>query len=212
MQVVSTNIGKKQQITWRGQKLYTGIYKYPVNESILLGVTDVYHDDVMDRRYHGGNDKACYLYSEDHYAYWRNLYPNLDWHYGMFGENLTVAGLNEADIHIGAIYKLGTALVQITQPRQPCYKLGIRLENPKAVKQFVRAELPGAYIRVLKPGAVKTGDTMVLVEEKPENFSLKTIFHLIYQAKDNLESIKKAITMPELAESCRKDLTKYAGL
>jgi len=212
VQVISTNIGQKTIVKWRGKDVETGIYKYPVNEPIHLGITDVKNDFVIDRRYHGGEDKACYLYSASHYPFWEEKFPKLDWQWGMFGENLTIEGLDEANIHIGNIYKLGSALVQITQPRQPCFKLGIRLGNAKAVKMFVAAEKPGAYIRILKHGEVKIGDKMVLVESKTENFTLQKIFHLIYNATENLDAVKQAIAIPELAKSCRNDLIKYGKL
>ncbi len=208
MQIISTNIGKKQRIVWQGKELYTGIFKYPANEPLLLGFTDVFHDEVMDRRYHGGFDKACYLYSANHYRYWKEKYPNLDWHYGMFGENITIDGFDEAKVHIGDVFRMGTALVQITQPRQPCFKLGIRLNNPKAVKHFVTAELPGAYIRVLENGTVKIGDALIIEEAKPQNFTLKEVFHFLYNREDNSDAIKKAVAMPELAASCRNDLIR----
>lgn len=212
MKVISTNIGEKTIIKWRGKEVNTGIFKIPVNKPIHLGFTDVTADVVIDRRYHGGADKACYLYSSDHYPFWKEKFPKLNWQWGMFGENITVVGLDETSIHIGDIYKLGSALVQITQPRQPCFKLGIRLKNPMAVKQFVAAEKPGAYIRVLESGLVSVNDAMELIERKPANFTLNEVFHLLYNGSEQVELVKKALQMPELAESCRNDLKKQIRL
>jgi len=101
MKIISTNIAKKKTITWRGKQEQTGIYKYPVNEAIFLGAQDVKGDDVVDRKYHGGIDRACYLYAQDHYSYWKEKHPNLDWDYGMFGENITVQGFDEHSVLIG---------------------------------------------------------------------------------------------------------------
>ena len=106
MKITSTNIAKPTTIIWNGNEVKTGIYKKPINRPIFLGNQVVLNDEVSDRKYHGGEFKACYLFSEDQYEYWKNLYPNLDWELGMFGENLTVSGLNEKDIHIGDIYKI----------------------------------------------------------------------------------------------------------
>ena len=212
MKIISTNIGEKTLIKWKGKEVFTGIYKYPVDKPILLEVSDVQNDNVIDRKYHGGADKACYLYSSLHYPDWKIKCPNLDWEYGMFGENLTISNFKESEIHIGNIYKIGSTLVQITQPRQPCFKLGIRLNNSNAVKMFVNEEKPGAYVRIIEPGSVKTGDSIQLIEAKPYNLTVKEIFHFIYNATENIEQIKKAIKMPELAESCRNDLIKYSGL
>lgn len=212
MEVISVNIGQKKTIIYNGESIETGIYKYPVDEAIDIGFTDVAGDDVIDRRYHGGLDKACYLYSADHYRYWKLIYPDLDWQWGMFGENLTVNNLHENKIHIGDIFEIGSTTVQVTQPRQPCFKLGIRLNNPKAVKQFVQKELPGVYFRVLKNGEISKGDQMILVDQKVHNFTITEVFHLIYNAQDNIDKVKQAIGMPELADSCRADLMKYSKL
>ncbi|MFA6401765.1 MAG: MOSC domain-containing protein [Salinivirgaceae bacterium] len=208
MKVISTNIGEKTLIKWRGKEVTTGIYKNPVNYPILLGLTDVTDDVVIDRRYHGGADKACYLYAADHYPFWKEKFPKLEWQWGMFGENITMEGLDESKIHIGDIYQLGKALVQISQPRQPCFKLGIRLKNPMAVKQFVAAGKPGAYVRVLESGLVSVNDAMELIERKPANFTLKEVFHLLYHGCQQVEQVKRTLQMPELAESCRNDLKK----
>ncbi len=212
MKIISTNIGKKRLLKWNGKEIYTGIYKFPVDESLQLERTDVAGDDVMDRKYHGGEDKACYLYSADHYPFWQSKFPNLNWQFGMFGENLTAAGLDESQIHIGDIFKIGNTVVQITQPRQPCFKLGIRLENPSALKMFVDAEKPGTYVRILESGIVRQDDLLELIERKEQNYTLKEIFHFLYHAESNLEQIKKAIEIEELAESCRIDLIKNGKL
>lgn len=125
MEIVSTNLGQKRIIEYNGQEVFTGMYKYPVKEPLSLEKTDVKGDDVIDRKYHGGIDKACYLYSSTHYDFWKTRYPNLNWVWGMFGENLSISNLDEANVLIGDIYQIGTAKVQVTQPRQPCYKLAI---------------------------------------------------------------------------------------
>lgn len=205
MKVISTNIGKPTTIEWKGKKVLTGIYKYPVNEPVFLGNEDVKNDNVMDRRYHGGVDKACYLYSADHYSYWKKYYPELEFTWGMFGENLTVEGLHEAEINIGDTFQLGETVVQATQPRQPCYKLGIRFGNPRMVQQFIQSGFPGVYVRVLKKGAVKTGDEFMLTEKK-NSLSIQKVFELIYTEEFQKEAVEVAVNDPSLAESCRRDL------
>jgi len=208
MKVISTNIGERKKVKWKDKEVYTGIYKYPTNKPITLGITDVENDFVEDRRYHGGNDKACYLYSADHYAFWKAEYPNLDWQWGMFGENLTIQGLDEDNINIGDVLKIGDTEVQVTQPRQPCFKLNIRLEDNQALKRFIQAEKPGIYVRVLKTGKIKSGDTVETIRKFNNNPSVNKIYHFLYNPKENIEGIKKAIEIPELAESCRNDLKK----
>ncbi len=154
MEIVSTNIAKAVKINWRGQNVQTGIYKSPTKQPIYLGKNEVKGDTVSDRKVHGGEYKACYLFSADQYDYWQKLYPNLEWTYGMLGENLTVSGLDEKQIQLGDIYKLGEALVQITQPREPCYKFGVKFGTQKVLKQFIDHGYPGAYVRVIEEGYV----------------------------------------------------------
>ncbi|MEZ5103924.1 MAG: MOSC domain-containing protein [Draconibacterium sp.] len=207
MKIISTNIGAPRTIEWRGKDIQTGIYKYSVPHSIFLGKKDVMSDHVMDRRYHGGIDKACYLYSADHYNYWRQFYPDLEMPWGMFGENLTVEGLHEAEVNIGDTFQIGEVVIQATQPRQPCYKLGIRFATQKVVKQFVDSGFAGVYVRVLQNGEVKAGDEMILIDKK-DSLSIQKVFELLYTENVEKENIEKAVNDPLLAESCRNDLLK----
>jgi len=208
MQIISTNIAKPATIEWRGQKVETGIYKYAVETPIFLGADDVMNDHVIDRRYHGGSDKACYLYSADHYPFWQNKYPNQDWKWGMFGENLTVSGLNESEIRIGDRFQIGRAVVQVTQPRQPCFKLGVRFGDQSVVSDFWTLPYPGVYVRVLSQGEVKTGDEMIRIESDPESLSISQVFSIFHHNRSNVELIQKAIAEPFIAESCRRDIEK----
>lgn len=172
-----------------------------------MGTEDVDNDHVIDRRYHGGTDKACYLYSADHYKYWKKLYPKLEMSWGIFGENLTIEGLHEAEINIGDIFKIGNTVVQTTQPRQPCFKLNIRFETNRLVKQFIDSGFPGVYIRILEKGNVKVGDTMEIIERK-NSISIQKTFQLLYATELEKEAVQLAINDSFIAESCRKDLLK----
>ena len=138
MKIISTNIAIPRTVLWRGREIQTGIYKKPVSEPIYLGKEDVANDAVIDRKHHGGEHKACYLFGSDYYEDWKEKYPELDWDWGMFGENLTVEGLDENNLQIGAVYQLGKTIVQITEPRQPCYKLGIKFGTQKVIVEFLK--------------------------------------------------------------------------
>jgi MOSC domain-containing protein YiiM len=190
MKITSTNIAKPTTIIWNDKEVITGIYKAPINESIYLGKYDVKGDEVTDRKYHGGEFKACYLFSENHYEYWKNLYPNLDWNWGMFGENLTVSGLDETKIMIGDIYKVGEALIQITQPREPCFKFGVKFGSQRALKQFIDYGFSGTYVRVLEEGLVKTGDKFQLVKQAENSITTYQFFDLLFSKEKNKNLIK----------------------
>jgi len=209
MKVVSVNIGEKQSIKWRGRKVQTGIFKYPVNSAIFLGKTGVNHDQVIDRKYHGGEYKACYIYSADHYDYWKSLYPELEFDYGMFGENITIHGMQETDMFLGDVYQIGEAKVEITQPREPCFKLGARFGTQKVLKQFINAPYPGAYLRVLEEGAVKSGDEIKLISKGFEESSLKDVYSLMYHStKAERDQIHRLLELNDLPPGLIKALKK----
>lgn len=210
MKIISTNIGESRVIHWKGKEVETGIFKFPVREPIYLETDDVLNDHVIDRKYHGGADKACYLYSADHYSYWHNLYPELELTWGIFGENLTVEGLDEANVNIGDIFEIGETVVQATQPRQPCFKLEFRFNDNRIVKQFVESGFAGVYVRVLKTGKVQAGDSMKLIERQ-NSISIHKVFELLYTGDFQKEAVELAVNNKDIAASCRKDLLKRWG-
>ena len=209
MFITSTNIAKPTNVIWNGKEETTGIYKTTTHSPILLGKHDVKGDEVTDRKHHGGAFKACYLFSENHYDYWKKLYPNLDWHWGIFGENLTVSGLNETKIYVGDIYKIGKALVQITQPREPCYKLGIKFGTQNIIKEFIEHGYPGTYIRVLEEGTVKTGDTFTLIKRHKNSLTTAEFFYLLFAKNKNQKHIKVALTNDALPQRKRDKLKMF---
>lgn len=214
MKVIATNISEPQTISWRGKDVKTGIYKYPTDEPIELGTEDVVGDTVVDRRYHGGTDKACYLYAADHYPFWKLKYQDLEWNYGMFGENLTILGLDEGFMQIGDIYKIGTAIIQVAQPREPCYKLGVRFGDQKVVKDFVHALKPGVYVRVLEPGTVTVEDKMILHETiRPENtISIRDMYRLLLLGVEDQSLVDKALNCEFITPNNKEYLLKkYKG-
>lgn len=124
----------------------------------------------------------------------------------MFGENLSVSGLDESEIHIGDRFQIGEAVVQVSQPRQPCFKLGVRFGDQHIVEDFWNAPYPGVYIRVLKVGKVAKGDQFILMDRNPDSLSVSQVFSIFSSNKDKTDLIKKAIDEPFLAESCRNDI------
>ncbi|MCY1635570.1 MOSC domain-containing protein [Marinifilum sp. D737] len=208
MKVVSTNKGTSVEINYHGKVVNTGMYKFPVDEGIYLGKEDVKDDSVIDRRYHGGVDKACYWYSAKHYEFWKNRFPDLEWDYGMFGENLSISELDEGEVKIGDVYEIGECLVQVTQPRQPCFKLNYRFSCDTMVKEFITAGFPGVYIRVLREGTINKGDELILKERNEQSLSIREVYRLLYQADKDPLLLQLAIEDMALAASCRRDLSK----
>jgi len=137
LKIVSTNIAKPQFVTINGEQQRTGIFKKPTNQPIYLDTEEVKGDEISNRKVHGGIYKACYLFSADHYPYWQNLYPQLDWHYGMLGENLTVNGLDETQSYVVDIYKVRNELIQVSQQREACRTLAAKMASQNILPHFV---------------------------------------------------------------------------
>jgi|TARA_R110000796_G_scaffold56892_1_gene131624 MOSC domain-containing protein YiiM len=209
MKIISTNIGKATTFLWNGREEQTGIFKYPTDEPLFLSKMDVLKDTVIDREHHAGINKACYLFPSDHYPYWKGMYPELNWDWGMFGENLTVEGLDESIMRIGDIYKIGNAIVQVSQPREPCYKLGVRFGNAKILKEFIDYGSSGTYVRILEEGEVKNGDELILQEKSENTLTVKECFQIILAKQKDPVLLQKAINNPSLPEYKRDRLKKY---
>ena len=191
------------------KKEQTGIFKYPVSEPLYLGKSDVYKDSVIDRKHHAGIYKACYLFAADEYPFWKDLYPDLEWDWGMFGENLTVDGLDESMLRIGDVLQIGSAVVQISQPREPCYKLGVRFKNQKILKKFIAHGRPGTYVRVLEEGEVKNGDTLNVIQRSTNTLTVKQFFNLLYDRKKHPEILRLFMENKAVPEYKKIKMQKY---
>ena len=192
MKIISTNIGTPTTFLWKGKEETTGIYKKPTNERLYLTKNDVLGDEISNRLNHGGYYKACYLFSAEQYPYWKDLYPDLDWSWGMFGENLTVSGFDEREVLLGAIYKVGDAMVQISQYRKPCYKFGHKFGTQKVLKQFIEHGFGGTYVSILEEGHVGIGDEFILVERPENSLTVASLFQLVFAKEKNQELLKIA--------------------
>ena len=208
MKIISTNIARPKTVRWKGREIQTGIYKNPTTTPIFLGREDVEHDTVIDRKHHGGEYKACYLFSADYYEYWQDKYPTLEWNWGMFGENLTVSGLDENQIRVGDIYKVGNSVVQVTEPRQPCYKLGIKFGTQKVLKEFIAFGHPGTYVRILTEGTVSNGDTLELLEKSRNPLTVQQYNQLVNRQSDNPSWIRMAVANKSIRAEKREQLKK----
>lgn len=209
MRIISTNIGNPTTFLWKGKEEKTGIFKYPVSEALYLGKTAVKKDNVIDSKHHGGVNKACFLFSADEYPFWKKEYPDLDWDWGMFGENLTVEGLDESITRIGDIFKIGSAVVQVSQPREPCYKLGIRFNDQKILKKYIERGRPGTYVRVLEKGKVKIGDRLEVFEQSKNVLTVNQFFRLLYAKKKSPEILRLFMDNDSVPEYKKIRMQKY---
>ncbi len=211
MKIISTNIGHPVTISWQGLERITGIYKTPVPEGIYLSPEGVKGDTIGNPKVHGDALKAAYLFSEEQYPYWKSQYPSLNWDFGMFGENLTISGLDETQLLMGSIYKLGEATVRITTPREPCFKLGIRFADQGIIDAFVKHGLPGTYVQVLEPGFVRTGDLMELVELSERSVSISAFYAMWYAPEKDRELIQEVLNLPWISEQKQKQLQRWVS-
>src|SRR5437773_4452084 len=167
MKLVSVNVGLPREVTWHGRIVTTGIFKDPVKGRVALRKLNLDGDRQADLTVHGGEHKAVYCYPLAHYEYWRRELPGRGLPMGMFGENFTVddggAGLLEESVHLGDRFSVGTAEVAVTQPRLPCYKVGLRLGSDDMVKRVLASGRTGIYVTVAREGEVGAGDEMVVV-------------------------------------------------
>src|SRR5438270_7187830 len=158
MRVISVNVGLPREVDWQGRRVRTGIFKAPVAGHVALRRHNLTGDAQADLTVHGGRDKAVYAYPVEHYDFWREQLPSRELPFGVFGENLTTEGLREDEVRIGDEFAIGTARLVVTQPRMPCYKLGLRFGDPQMPKRFVAHRRPGIYFAVVEEGEIGSGD------------------------------------------------------
>jgi MOSC domain-containing protein YiiM len=209
LKIISTNIAEPQFVTINGEKQKTGIYKKPTDHPIYLDKEEVQGDEVSNRQVHGGEFKACYLFSANHYPHWKNLYPQLTWNYGMLGENLTVEGLDETQLHVGDIYKLGSALIEVTQPREPCATFAAKMGTADIMQQFINHGRPGTYVRVLQQGHVSVGDSIELIEKAINSVSIADFFKLLFEQEKNQTHLKYLVESESIPLKKRLQLKRF---
>src|SRR3972149_6650274 len=207
MNLISINIGLPREITHGGQTVTSGIFKEPVAGPVRLGRLNLEGDGQADRRVHGGADKAVYVYPFEHYAFWAEELGRSDFSHGQFGENFTTRGLLEDEVSIGDIFRIGAARVQVTQPRTPCFKLGIRMAEENFPARFTAANRTGFYLRVLEEGMIAAGDAIERVEHAAGSMTVREVVHLRHVGGPRAE-YERATRLPDLSPSLRTALEK----
>ena len=176
MRVISLNVGRPRIVDWHGKPVLTSIWKDPVEGAVTVAGVNLFGDEQSDLTVHGGPRKAVYAYPSEHYAYWRRELPDADLHWGAFGENLTTEGLLEADVAVGDRFRIGSAELVITQPRMPCYKLGIRFGDDLMVKRFMQSGRSGFYFSIAEAGEIRAGDSIVRLSRGEDSTSIADLF------------------------------------
>lgn len=207
MRVISVNVGCPREIIWNGKTVSTSIFKVPVEGRVAIRGFNLDGDEQADLSVHGGREKAIYAYPAEHYSYWRELFPDMDLPWAMFGENLTTMGLSEDTVMIGDQFLIGTTRVMVTQPRLPCYKLGIRFGRDDVVKLFLESGRSGIYFSVLEEGDVAAGDSITLLERDDGSMSVAEIAGLFCD-KHNLSALQRATELQKLPKLLREYLRR----
>ena len=197
--LLSVNVGLPRDVAWRGQTVHTGIWKTPVQGRRMVRRLNVDGDGQGDTTGHGGEQRAVFVYQIESYNYWQQQLHRNDFTYGQFGENFTVEGLSDQDVCIGDRYRIGSVLLEVTQPRVTCYRVGIRLNEPQMASLLVAHGRPGFYFRVLEEGELQTGDEIIQVSADPERMTVAAINALLYRPGHPSDQLTRALRIPALS-------------
>jgi MOSC domain-containing protein YiiM len=208
MKLLSVNVGLPREVEWNGKIVRTSIFKAPVPGRVRVRKLNLDGDQQSDLSVHGGIDKAVYAYPSEHYPFWRRELPDMGLPWGVFGENLTTEGLFEETIHIGDRLRVGSAEFVVTQPRMPCFKLGIRFNRPDIVKRFLQNGRSGFYFAVLKEGEVAAGDSIELVKRDQHGVTIADIVNLHRSDANNQDTLRRVSELPSLPNNWREYFRK----
>jgi MOSC domain-containing protein YiiM len=211
MKIISVNVGLPRDVPWMGETVSTGIFKAPVAGKVAVRKHNLDGDAQADLSVHGGPTKAVYIYPSEHYAYWRDELPDVELGWGHFGENLTTEGLDEESVCIGDEYRVGTTRLVVTEPRMPCFKLGIRFGMADMLKRFLKSQRTGFYFGIVEEGEVEAGDGMEALAKHPDGLAVADVTRLYTSEKGNAALLKKAISVTALPESWRTFFTRQLG-
>ena len=206
--LISVNVGLPRVVEWKGRTITTGIFKEPVEGRTTLHRLNLDGDRQVDLTVHGGPDKAVYAYPAEHYVHWRQELPGMELPWGMFGENFSTEGLLEDSVNIGDRFRIGTAEVQVTQPRVPCYKLSSKFRRDDMIKRFTASQRSGFYLRVLQEGEVAPGDPFELTSRDANNVTVAYINRLRMQEDASPDVLQRIIELEALSGSWRKYFQK----
>ena len=202
--VISVNVGQPREILWQGKTITTGIFKEPVATRVAVRRLNLDGDQQVSLNVHGGPYKAVYVYPAEHYDYWRKEFPDKSLPFGMFGENLTTEGLLETEVHIGDRFRVGSAEVQVTQPRIPCFKLEAKFGRDDMIERFLASRRPGFYLAVLREGEVSAGDGIERIHRDQNQITVSDIIRLYTVGQDDLEGLRRVAQLSVLPANWRE--------
>ncbi len=204
MKLISVNVGLPRDVEWNGQLISTAIFKEPVSGPIRLQALNLEGDQQADLEVHGGARKVVHAYPVEHYSFWREELGKTELPWGTFGENFTIEGVDEASVHVGDVLGLGSATLVVTEPRQSCYKLGLRLGRADAVKVFEQSGRSGFYLAVEKPGVVEAGDRFTIVREDPQRLTISDVVRAYTTGASDVELLQRVVDNESLDELWRE--------
>ncbi len=200
------NVGKPRELAWRGDTVLSGIVKTPVGRPVMIRKLNLDGDGQADLSVHGGPAKAVYAYPGEHYGFWKEEMPDLEFPAGVFGENLTTEGLTEETVHAGDRLRIGEAELIVTQPRLPCFKLGMRFRRSDMVARFMESGRTGFYMSVAREGVVKAGDAVELLAADPESVTIADLVRLKLPGMDDPDVVRRARRIAALPDSWKKSM------
>ena len=212
MKVVSVNVGVPREVLWKGMTVQTGVFKQPVEGPVRISKLNLAGDSQVDLTVHGGEEKAVYAYPAEHYAYWRQELPEVPFSRGMFGENLTTEGLSEDSLFVGDRLGIGAAVLQVTQPRVPCYKIALRFGRDDMTKRFLLSGRSGFYLSVLEPGDVSAGQGIEVLHRDPGRVSIADISRLYLRQVCHPELFARAMNLTALPRNWKAELLLRAQM
>jgi len=208
MKITSLNVGLPQRLLFHDREVTTSIFKSAVQGPLMLRRLNLDGDFQSDLEVHGGKNKAVYAYASEHYDYWREQLPDYEFTWGNFGENLTTEGLREQDAFVGDVYRIGQATVKVTQPRMPCYKLGIRFGRDDMVKRFLASGRSGIYFYVVEEGRVDVGDAIEKINAVPNGISISEINRAYAHTRENLDLARRIVDAQILPRGLHNDFVE----
>ena len=208
MKLISVNVSKPKPMSSQGKTVLTGIFKQPVEGRVHVGRLNLEGDQQADLSVHGGAHQAVYVYPFEHYRVWQNELGRNDLSFGQFGENFTVSGLLENQVCIGDVFRIGSALFQVTQPRVPCFKLATKMESTQFPKLFMATARTGFYLRVMEEGDVEAGDSIIQENRYSSGMTVESVFRLAFFDQDNRAKLEEAVCIASLSPGWQRMFEK----